>query len=319
MRRVHCVGELLIDFVGDPPSSDLKGAKGFLKKAGGAPANVASAVARLGGKASLHACVGNDPFGIYLKEMIAKQGVSTEGIQLSSEFTTLAFVSLSETGERDFVFSRGADAHLVFKEGVVSEITDQILHFGSATGLLPGTLRQTYERYLESAVRQNSFISFDPNFRGDLWKGNEKEFVNRCIPFIQKAHLGKFSMEEAQMITGVSLVSEAAVILNRMGVQAVLITLGGEGCYVFANGSGMTVPSLPVTVVDTTGAGDAFVGCMLWQIANEEQPQKVFEDLSKLERLVHVANAAGALTTTAKGAIDPLPEKEVLMQFLGNT
>lgn len=316
MRRVHCVGELLIDFVGDPPSGDLKEAKGFIKKAGGAPANVASAVARLGGKASLHACVGNDPFGIYLKEVIAEQGVVTDGIQFSSEFTTLAFVSLSETGERDFVFSRGADAHLVFKEEVKSQMAGQILHFGSATGFLAGALRHTYERHLESALQQNCFISFDPNFRGDLWKENEKEFVARCMPFVQQAHLGKFSIEEAQMISGASLVEDAAEALHLMGVKVVLITLGGEGCYVFANGTGMTVPSLPVTAVDTTGAGDAFIGCMLWQIANEAKPLLILEDLVKLKSMVHIANAAGALTTTAKGAIDPLPSNETLKRFL---
>ena len=189
MKKVYCVGELLIDFVAEKQGNDLSKASLFTKKAGGAPANVACAISKLGGKGSFIGCVGNDPFGHFLSRILEDINVDISLLQRSDMFTTLAFVSLAEDGERDFVFSRGADQELTYDISVKNLIENNMLHLGAATSFLGGTLENTYSRYFFDALTHNTFISFDPNYRGDLWKGNDDAFIKKCTPFIEKAHL----------------------------------------------------------------------------------------------------------------------------------
>ena len=191
MTKVFCVGELLIDFVAENQKSDLSKAYNFNKKAGGAPANVACAIAKLGGRGYFIGCVGKDPFGTFLLNTLQEQGVDISMAQRSKIFTTLAFVSLDEDGERDFVFSRGADRELKYDSSIKKNYHRNMVHFGAATALLGGSLEEAYSHYLFDALTQNSFISFDPNFRRDLWKDNDANFIKKCLPFIEKAHLCK--------------------------------------------------------------------------------------------------------------------------------
>src|SRR5690554_5118632 len=136
MKSVYCIGELLIDFVAEKQGSDLSKAKDFTKKAGGAPANVAAAIAKLKGNSYFIGCVGKDPFGSFLLNILEKDLVNTDLIQRTATFTTLAFVSLAEDGERDFVFSRGADKELSYDRSLKERFKNQIVHFGAATALL---------------------------------------------------------------------------------------------------------------------------------------------------------------------------------------
>ena len=168
--RIYCIGELLIDFVGENQGSDLSKAVTFTKKAGGAPANVASAIAKFGGKSSFIGCVGNDPFGNFLINVLKEQNVDVSLAQRSDTFTTLAFVSIAEDGERDFVFSRGADKELTYDPNNRKALKKNIVHFGAATALLGGDLEEAYGHYLFDALCNDTFISFDPNFRTDLWR-----------------------------------------------------------------------------------------------------------------------------------------------------
>ena len=114
MKKIFCIGELLIDFVAENQGKDLTKAKEFSKKAGGAPANVSCAISKLGGDSVFIGCVGNDPFGTFLLRILEDEKVDISLAQKSDTFTTLAFVSLDEDGERDFVFSRGADRELAY-------------------------------------------------------------------------------------------------------------------------------------------------------------------------------------------------------------
>lgn len=317
MKKVFCLGEALIDFVAEKQGADLSKATEFIKKAGGAPANVACAIAKLGGKSSFIGCVGNDPFGKFLLQILEDHGVDLSLVQHSEVFTTLAFVSLTEEGERDFVFSRGADRELKYDTSIKSIFKKNILHLGAATALLGGNLEEAYSRYLFDALTHDTFISFDPNFRSDLWKSDEAHFIKKCMPFIEKSHLCKFSREEAQLLSGKENLTEACEYLHEIGTQIIVVTLGQEGTLVSTANLEQIVPSISVNPVDTTGAGDAFIGCLLQQIADLDTTDQLMNDNARLVDMVKKANIAGAITTTNYGAIASLPTKEDLTNFQG--
>ncbi|MEM9077709.1 MAG: carbohydrate kinase [Bacteroidota bacterium] len=312
MKKVFCVGELLIDFVAENQGNDLSKANSFTKKAGGAPANVACAISKLGGKGVFVGSVGTDPFGSFLLDTLKSEGVDISLTQTSSIFTTLAFVSIAEDGERDFVFSRGADRELTYEPSLRKTFHGNMLHLGAATALLGGPLETAYSKYLFDALTKEMFISFDPNFRGDLWKGTEEKFIKKCMPFVEKSHLCKFSREEALLLSGASDVETACDVLHEVGTKIITVTLGKEGTLVSSNGTKQIVPSILVHPVDTTGAGDAFIGCLLYQISNLDKYEQVFTETSMLRNMVEKANKAGAITTTAYGAIPALPTKSQL-------
>lgn len=314
MKKVFCIGELLIDFVAENQGKDLSKAKEFTKKAGGAPANVACAISKLEGKGVFIGCVGNDPFGKFLLDILEDVHVDISLAQKSETFTTLAFVSIDEDGERDFVFSRGADRELAYDSSIKSNFKDNIVHFGAATALLGGNLEDAYNRYFFDALTQNSFISFDPNFRIDLWKNKEDIFIKKCMPFIEKSHLCKFSVEEAQLLSGKTDVKEACTVLHEIGAQIIVITLGGDGTYLSTSDFQKTIPSISVNPVDTTGAGDAFIGCLLKQISTKTSLEDTLNNEMLLTEMVVMANKAGAITTTNFGAIESLPTQTQLSQ-----
>lgn len=314
MKKVYCIGEVLIDFVAEQQGSDLSKANHFTKKAGGAPANVACAISKLGGNGIFIGSVGDDPFGKFLLETLKNEGVDVSLTQLSDTFTTLAFVSLAEDGERDFVFSRGADKELKYNPDLRKNLPGNILHLGAATALLGGPLEKTYGRYLFDGLTKEMFICFDPNFRIDLWKNDEETFIKKCMPFVEKSHLCKFSSEEAQLISGKEDLHDACDALHKIGTKIITVTMGKEGTLLSMNGTKKIIPSVKVTPVDTTGAGDAFIGCLLYQISDLGNFEPVFEDFSLVEGMVAKANKAGAITTTNYGAIVALPTKEQLEQ-----
>lgn len=307
MKTIYCIGELLIDFVAENQGSDLIQADVFTKKPGGAPANVACAIAKLGGAGKFIGCVGNDPFGTYLLEVLERNDVDTSLAQRSKVFTTLAYVSIAADGERDFVFSRGADKKLKYDSAVKKGFRGNILHLGAATALLGGDLEDAYNRYFFDALTQNSFISFDPNYRGDLWKGEEETFIKKSHPFIEKSHLCKFSSEEAQLLSGERELEKACGVLHEIGTPIIAITMGKEGTLVSTATTKKTVESIEVEPVDTTGAGDAFIGCLLYQVSKLKDPHLILEDIDSLFDMVGKANKAGAITTTDYGAIPALP------------
>ncbi len=316
MKKIFCIGELLIDFVAENQGSDLRKASVFTKKAGGAPANVACAISKLGGSSTFIGCIGDDPFGNFLEQILIENSVDTRHLQKTDTFTTLAFVSIAENGERDFVFSRGADRELKYLPKIKSEFKGNMLHLGAATALLGGPLESAYGHYFFDGLTERAFISFDPNFRQDLWKRREGGFIKKCIPFIEKSHLCKFSLEEAQLLSGKEDLTEASTVLHNLGTEAIVITLGGEGTYLSTGSRHGIIPSIAVEAVDTTGAGDAFIGCLLYLLSALEDPSEVMGNFEFLMEMVRKANAAGALTTTQFGAIPALPTQQDLKAAL---
>ncbi len=307
--KIVCVGELLIDFICKDIDSDLIDGEHFEKKAGGAPANVCVAASKLGQRVGFIGKVGKDSFGKFLERILIEAGVDTKMLYFDRDNpTTLAFVSLKNDGERDFIFNRGADENLTFEEVDLDELSEtKIFHFGSATALLGGRLKDTYYALMKYAKSKEAFISFDPNWRGALFGDRREEFIAESRKCLAQADFAKVSDEEARIISKKDNLEEAVDELHKFGVKAVAVTLGRDGTLISLNGEKVLVGSIEVESVDSTGAGDAFVGAVLYKLSQEEDPVSIISDMKKVSGIVSFANKVGALTCTKLGAMDAIP------------
>lgn len=306
MNKILCIGEALIDMICTDKGSSLANGQNFLKKPGGAPTNVAAAIAALGGSVELAAKVGADPFGKHLIDVMESFGVSTRWIlQDKDHFTTLAFVSLMESGERDFYFNRGADGQLSESDINGIDLAEfSIVHFGSATGFLPGPLQGAYSGLLARSLQNELFISFDPNYRHLLFRENTQSFIDQSWNFLQSCHFFKVSDEEAMLLTGRATLEEATSVLLERTNALFAITLGKDGTLLGINGETHIVPSIPVKPVDTTGAGDAFVGAVLYQLSDKKLSQIKNMSADEWVGVIANANKAGARTCEYLGAME---------------
>jgi fructokinase len=294
MGKILCIGEALIDMICTDKGKSLSDGENFLKKPGGAPTNVAAAIAALGGEVELAAKVGIDPFGKHLIDVMQSFGVSTKWmLQDENHFTTFAFVSLMENGERDFYFNRGADGQLSREEVDGINLDEfSIVHFGSATGFLPGPLQAAYQSLLQKSLQQEIFISFDPNYRHLLFQHNQQSFIDQSWNFLNSCHFFKVSDEEAMMLTGKQTVKDAADIFLEKLNAVFAITLGKEGTLLGLNGKTEIIKSIDIKPVDTTGAGDAFVGAVLYQLSDKIPGQIKSLLLAEWEKIISNANKA---------------------------
>ena len=306
MKKILCIGEALIDMICTDKGKSLSEGQNFLKKPGGAPTNVAAAIAALGGSVELAAKVGTDPFGKHLIDVMASFGVSTKWIlQDENYFTTFAFVSLMENGERDFYFNRGADGQLTRQEVESIDLDEfSIIHFGSATGFLPGPLQAAYQGLLQKALQKKILISFDPNYRHLLFKNNTQTFIDQSWNFLKACHFFKVSDEEAILITGAPTLKDAADILLEKTKAIFTITLGKEGTMLGINGKTLIIESIQVKPVDTTGAGDAFVGAVLFQLSTRSFEETMALSDIEWKKIIYNGNKAGARTCEYLGAME---------------
>jgi fructokinase len=306
MNKILCIGEALIDMICTDKGKALSDGENFLKKPGGAPTNVAAAIAALGGSVELAAKVGIDPFGKHLVEVMQSFGVSTKWmLQDESNFTTFAFVSLMENGERDFYFNRGADGQLSRDEVDAIDLAEfSIIHFGSATGFLPGPLQAAYQSLLQKSLQQNIFISFDPNYRHLLFQHDLQSFIDQSWNFLSTCHFFKVSDEEAMMLTGKTTVLDAASVFLEKSDAVFAITLGKDGTMLGLNDHTHIFPSIEIKPVDTTGAGDAFVGAVLYQLSSKTLQQIKLLSEKEWGQIIFNANKAGARTCEYMGAME---------------
>lgn len=314
MNNLVALGELLIDFT--PDGANEHGSELFAKNPGGAPANVLAMAARLGGKTAFIGKVGSDAFGKFLRGVLDRNGIDSSGlVEDETVSTTLAFVHLDEHGDRSFFFYRnpGADQMLTARE-VKTELIDncQIFHFGSVS-LTHDPSRNAALYAAEYAKAQGKLVSFDPNYRAMLWD-NEADALEQIKKGIAIADITKVSEEEAQMITGDSDPAGASQKLLEMGTALVLVSLGERGAFFRTAGCAGYVPAYSVEVVDTNGAGDAFVGTVLWQLSGMGRNEISMMDETRLREIVSFANAAGALTATCGGAIPAMPNMQQIRQ-----
>lgn len=304
MIDVVSLGEILIDFT--PSGVNEQGIALFARNPGGAPANVLAMNSKLGGSSAFLGKVGKDAFGAYLRKTLENSGIDTSGLVEDNEIpTTLAFVQLDESGDRSFTFYRkpGADMRLTTAE-IRTELIDKcrVFHYGSVS-LTDEPCRSAAFEAAAYAKEKGKLISFDPNYRPALWDSENaaREQISRGI---SSADILKVSEEEMYLITGESNLEAGSKKLIDMGPALVLVSLGAKGAYYRNEACSGILPTYDVKTIDTTGAGDAFVGAMLWQL-KDITPEEI-RHMDPTEE-VDFANAAGSLTTTRGGAIPALP------------
>lgn len=320
MGQLFSIGEVLIDFIPVQKGIPLKDVISFERAPGGAPANVAAAVAKYGGLASIITKVGIDAFGDFILEQLTEVGVKTDKIFRTTEANTgLAFVSLKEDGNRDFSFYRNPSADLLLSENEVNEEwfnENDILHFCSVD-LVESPMKLAHIKAIKTIISKGGIVSFDPNVRLPLWNDHE-ECKHTILSFIPMSHIVKISDEELEFITGISDVEEAISTLFIGEVKAVIYTKGSMGAELYLKDKKFESKGFKVEVQDTTGAGDAFIGGILFQLLDKKATQanllNIFENYHR--ELLDFANASGALTTTGKGAISSLPKREEIYQLI---
>lgn len=317
------LGELLIDFVSTESGVSLIEAPAFQKAPGGAPANVAVGLARLGVRSGFIGKVGEDDFGHFLAQTLQKNGVDTSALRFSDQARTmLAFVSLRADGERDFMFYRHPSADMLLSPEELDH--DYIgaaksLHYGSIS-LISEPSRSATLAAVESAMERGLLISYDPNLRLNLWPSAEMARVGMLTGW-QFAQVAKVSREELTFLSGESELEAAVKTLWHERLRLLVITEGRDGCRYFTPDAQGHVPGFDVPTIDTTGAGDGFVAGLLAGLfalrAGQSESLRVGENISKLEQVLRFANAVGALTTTKRGAIPALPTREQALALLG--
>jgi fructokinase len=315
MIDVVALGELLIDFT--PENSPGENKILFSQNPGGAPANLLCSLARLGRSTSFIGKVGNDQFGHYLEKVLVENGVDPSGLVFSAtEKTTLAFVHLDKAGDRSFSFVRnpGADQKLTAEEvnlGLIEQA--KVFHFGSLS-MTHEPARSAALQTVRYAKEKGCLISFDPNLREPLWDHLEqaKEFILAGAMF---ADVLKLSDEEFHFLTGTDDFEEGTKYFLEQGKKRlILITLGKQGCFYRMGTKTGIVPGIQVETMDTTGAGDAFLGGILYRLTEEGISLETINQF-EMEEIIRFANITGALATTKKGAIPAMPSLQEINQL----
>ncbi len=313
MKRfdVVALGEILIDMTYAGKSEG--GQTLFEQNPGGAPANVLAAVQRCGGKTAFIGKVGNDMHGDFLRMTLEKEGICTEGMVVDeSVFTTLAFVSLNESGERSFSFARkpGADTCLSFAEVKQEFIQNtKIFHVGSLS-LTDEPAKTATIRALEMAKTCNCIVSYDPNYRASLWH-NEADAIKGMRSILSYVDVIKISDEETELLTGEKDIYAASQILQDCGIKVVIITMGKDGAIVRTKDGVIHSPAAAEKVVDTTGAGDAFMGGFLWQLAKSGKACSAVT-LEDIQNFADFANRVSGFCVGKRGAICAMPYENQL-------
>ena len=308
--KVMAFGEALIDFLSNG-ATQPGSLESFTKFPGGAPANVAVAVARLGGNSHFIGQVGDDAFGHFLKTSLDEYGVDTSNMLMTKEAkTALAFVSLDKTGERSFEFYRSPSADILFKEADFDEawFTDGkgVFHTCSNT-LTDADITKATLAGVSMARAANWIVSIDVNLRMNLWP-NEQVDTQRVIDWMQSADVVKASLEEL-----IVLAEDPFALIEQTlaaGVTLFVLTDGANAIRFYTVEHGVCEVVTPkVEVKDTTAAGDAFVGGLLYQLAEKGGDRASLAILSEqqLVDIVRFAAACGADSVTKLGAYPSLP------------
>lgn len=313
MRRLYAIGEALIDFIPNTTNVNLKDVTTFSRQVGGAPCNVACAVQKLGQEAHMITQLGNDAFGDRIIETIADIGVDVSHIKRANEANTaLAFVSLTADGQRDFSFYRKPSADMLYHEDNIGELqfsADDIMHFCSVD-LVDSPMKQAHHAMIENMLTANGTVVFDPNVRLPLWD-NPQDCRRAILEFIPYAHIVKVSDEELEFITGIKDENKAIQSLFQGNVELVIYTKGKDGAVAYLkNGQIISHEGFKVKAVDTTGAGDAFIGAVISKLlaSNTKDLTTLFENEG--QEILAFSNKVAAKVTTQYGAIESLPTLE---------
>jgi len=315
--RVVCMGELLIDFVALESGVTVGEASGFQKAPGGAPANVAVAIKRLGLDSAFITQVGDDPFGHYLEGVLKDEDINTAGIRFSQAARTmLAFVSLRADGERSFNFYRHPSADMLLtKDDIAYDVIDDadLFHFGSIT-LISNPARDATLAAAHYAQENGKLIAYDPNLRRALWDDDESARAGMRLG-LDYAHIVKISDEEAYLVLEEGEeVTDLFAKFNQ--IELIMLTRGENGCTVYLrDGQSYSHDGYKVTSVDTTGAGDSFMAGIIVGVLEGLEGSRDFGKID-FDSVLKLANASGAMATTGRGAIPSLPTRAEVDAFL---
>ena len=296
-----CIGEILVDLIGVKDNSD----ETYRRFAGGAPFNVACAAKKMGCSVGFVGNVGDDLFGRFLSEFVASRKLDYTDIRTDVEHnTTLAIVQLDSLGERKFCFMRknSADYRITKSQAKKAVMSADTVCLGTLMLSEPCGY-ELAEYIVELTAKYKKRLCIDVNYRDDIY--GDKDPVHIYKKFLERADVVKLSEDEADIFASGNSLEER---LKYIGAgKLVCVTLGKRGCAYAFNSKIRYVDSIKITPLDTTGAGDAFFGCLLSQLDGT-----ALEDIDEqaLDKMFHRANVCGALTATAHGAIDALPDKK---------
>ena len=320
MIDVVALGELLIDFA--TVSTDGDGYPTMAAHPGGAPANFLAALTKYGRSTALLGKVGDDTLGKLLVGTLKKAGIETRGLIVDGRFfTTLAFVTFDDRGDRAFAFSRkpGADTNISFEELDLSLLDgSRVFHFGTLSLTHEPARTATYQA-VAYAKNKGTLITYDPNLRKPLWDDLD-ECRRQLLWGLSQADVVKISDEEVAFLFGLGAEEGAAYILNNFGVKLVFVTCGADGCFFRNAVASGKVPSLQdIRVIDTTGAGDIFGGAALSRILGCMDEGRSPEALTaeELTEIVRFACTAAGLSTTRPGGISSVPEYDEVLAKMG--
>lgn len=312
-----CFGELLVDMVSDVPDVSLQQAPRFLKAPGGAPANVAVGLARLGTSTRFIGQVGDDPFGTWLGHVLQAEGVDVSSLLRSpSARTTIAFVATRSDGRKDICFYRnpGADAQIAPQDIRPAMLQGaQLFHCGSVS-LSASPSREAQLYAVEAAKERGMLVSYDPNWRPSLWREEAaaRAAIWTMMPFCD---IVKLAEEEWEFVTETDNWEEGALKIRDLGPRLVVVTRGAHGAYYDCADTRGSAHGFHVDAVDTLGAGDAFMAGLLSQVLRHGSLDEVLDEAS-LPNIIRFANACGALATLTPGAIPALPTITAVDEFL---
>ena len=310
-RILFSIGEALIDMIPSRVGCSFDEVPAFSPRVGGAPANVCAAVARLGGRSALLSQLGDDPFGHKIARALAGCGVELSHLEFTSKASTaLAFVSLAENGERTFSFCRKPSADLLYApEQIDPGWFSQAfaLHFCSVS-LVDSPMRYAHLAAITAAREAGAILSFDPNLRFPLWPDRE-QLRQTVWQFLPLTHILKLSDEELPFLTGTEDIEAALPRLFTGDVQLVLYTCGSKGARAYTRTASARARSPKVTAVDTTGAGDGFIGSFLWQLQRDGVTAAELPKLSRkrLTEYLAFSNRFCAISVQRHGALDSYP------------
>lgn len=313
MKRLLAIGEALIDFIPSTTDSKLKDVEMFSRQVGGAPCNVACTATKLGGNAEMITQLGQDAFGDLIVETLDNLGVGTQYLKRTNEANTaLAFVSLTKEGERDFSFYRKPSADMLYSIDAVSAIDvneNDVLHFCSVD-LVESLMKYAHKKLIEKVTHVGGTIVFDPNVRLPLWK-NEADCKSAIHEFIPLAHIVKISDEELEFVTGITDENQAIQWLFQGNVDAVIYTKGADGATVyFKDGNEISQQGFKVKAIDTTGAGDAFIGALISKLLISDSTDLIAVLKNEGKAILEFSNYVAATVTTKYGAISSIPTLE---------
>lgn len=321
MKPVICFGEALVDMLmTNNQIDDGLALPQFTQYPGGAPANAAVAVAKLGGDSYFIGQVGQDTFGDFLLDALDHYGVNTQFVNQTNEAkTALALVSLDKQGERSFNFYRDNTADLTYDVNCLYDsslkpvLTNRgLFHFCSNT-LTTESITEVTEQAVMYTSEYDNLISFDVNLRHNLWPTQQAD-IERVNRFVKYAHVVKFSKEEFDYLSQGNK-DQYLAELFAANCLLIVVTNGGEAIEYFIEEYNAKLQPPNITAVDTTAAGDGFIGGFLWALSNYQQPKKIINDPQSIGPLIQLAAQCGAIAVSRKGAFPALATKRELLNF----